>query len=74
MAYAADAEVPILLVNGNSLIGVDSNIHEEKSSQGFLSEIQRISVVSTHAVKGHFHVSFNGFQTVSIPCLCDLHG
>ena len=67
VAYAADAEVPSLLVNGNSLIGVDASIHVEESSQGFLPEIQRISVVSTHAVKGYFHVSFNGFQTVDIP-------
>ena len=66
VVYAADAEVPILLVNGNSLIGVDASIHVGESSQGFLSEIQRISVVSTRAVKGSFHVSFNGFQTVNV--------
>jgi hypothetical protein len=74
VAYAADAEVPILLVNGNSFIGVDASIYVGEASQGFLSEIQRISVVSTRAVQGYFHVSFNGFQTVNVPWYTSAQG
>eukprot|EP00979_Chaetoceros_neogracilis_P004104 scaffold713_cov274-Chaetoceros_neogracile.AAC.1 len=67
ITFVADNEVPRILLKGNGLIGLGASIHIEEISEGFLSEIQRISIVSTHAVKGHFYVYFNGFQTTEVP-------